>query len=42
MLIQHSSGLSVLAAPSELATAHFSDDAIDKLLEVALARNSIM
>jgi pilus assembly protein CpaE len=35
MLIKHSSGLSVLAAPSELATAQFSDDAVDKLLKVA-------
>ena len=35
MLVQHSSGLTVLAAPTELATTHFSDDAIDKLLEVA-------
>jgi pilus assembly protein CpaE len=35
MLVKHESGLSVLAAPTELATMHFSDDAIDKLLEVA-------
>jgi pilus assembly protein CpaE len=35
MLTKHSSGLSVLAAPSELATAQFSDDAVDKLLKVA-------
>ena len=35
MLVKHESGLSVLAAPTELATTHFSDDAIDKLLEVA-------
>ena len=36
MLIRHSSGLSVLAAPSELTTAQFSDEAVDKLLKVAL------
>ena len=35
MLVQHESGLKVLAAPTELATTHFSDDAVDKLLEVA-------
>jgi len=35
MLVKHESGLSVLAAPTELATTHFSDDAVDKLLEVA-------
>jgi pilus assembly protein CpaE len=35
MLTKHSSGLSVLAAPSELATVQFSDDAVDKLLKVA-------
>ena len=35
MLVKHESGLTVLAAPTELATTHFSDDAIDKLLEVA-------
>jgi pilus assembly protein CpaE len=35
MLVKHDSGLSVLAAPTELATTHFSDDAVDKLLEVA-------
>jgi pilus assembly protein CpaE len=35
MLIRHSSGLSVLAAPSELTTAQFSDEAVDKLLKVA-------
>jgi pilus assembly protein CpaE len=35
LLVRHSSGLFVLAAPSELATAQVSDDAVDKLLEVA-------
>jgi pilus assembly protein CpaE len=35
MLVKHSSGLFVLAAPSELTTVQVSDDAIDKLLEVA-------
>jgi pilus assembly protein CpaE len=35
MLVKHDSGLSVLAAPTELVTMHFSDDAIDKLLDVA-------
>ena len=35
LLEQHGSGLSVLAAPSELAPTHVSDDAIDMLLEVA-------
>jgi pilus assembly protein CpaE len=35
MLVQHSSGLFVLAAPTELATAQVPDDAVDKLLEVA-------
>lgn len=35
LLDQHSSGLSVLSAPSELAPSHISDDAIDRLLEVA-------
>jgi pilus assembly protein CpaE len=35
MLVRHSSGLSVLAAPSELATEQFSEGAVDKLLEVA-------
>ena len=35
LLEMHGSGLSVLAAPSELAPTHISDDAIDKLLEVA-------
>jgi pilus assembly protein CpaE len=35
LLEKHVSGLSVLAAPSELAPTHVSDDAIDKLLEVA-------
>jgi pilus assembly protein CpaE len=35
MLVRHDSGLSVLAAPTELATSHFSDDSVDKLLEVA-------
>jgi len=35
MLTRHTSGLFVLAAPSEFATAQFSDDAVDKLLRVA-------
>ena len=35
MLTRHTSGLFVLAAPSELASAQFSDDAVDKLLKVA-------
>jgi pilus assembly protein CpaE len=36
LLEKHDSGLSVLAAPSEMAvTAQFSEDAVDKLLEVA-------
>lgn len=35
MLVKHESGLSVLAAPTELTTTHFDDEAIDKLLEVA-------
>lgn len=35
LLDTHDSGLSVLAAPSELAPTHVSDDAIDRLLEVA-------
>jgi pilus assembly protein CpaE len=35
LLDKHSSGLSVLSAPSELAPTHISDDAIDRLLEVA-------
>lgn len=35
LIVRHDSGLSVLAAPTELATAHFSDDAVDKLLEVS-------
>ncbi len=35
LLDKHSSGLSVLSAPSELAPTHVSDDAIDRLLEVA-------
>jgi pilus assembly protein CpaE len=35
MLTRHTSGLFVLAAPSELATAQFSDDAVDKLLRIA-------
>jgi pilus assembly protein CpaE len=35
MLTHHASGLYVLAAPSELATAQFSDEAVDKLLKVA-------
>jgi pilus assembly protein CpaE len=36
LLEEHPSGLSVLAAPSELAPTHVSEDAIDTLLEVAL------
>ena len=35
MLEPHSSGLSVLSAPSQLATTHLSDEAIDKLVDVA-------
>jgi pilus assembly protein CpaE len=35
MLVQHSSGLFVLAAPTELVPTHVSDDAVDRLLEVA-------
>jgi len=35
LLVKHSSGLFVLAAPSELAFTHVSDEAINKLLEVA-------
>ncbi len=35
LLVAHGSGLSVLAAPSELAPTFVSDDAIDKLLKVA-------
>jgi pilus assembly protein CpaE len=35
MLVRHSSGLFVLAAPTELVSAQTSDDAVDKLLEVA-------
>ena len=35
LLVQHDSGLFVLSAPSELAPTHVSDEAIDKLLEVA-------
>jgi pilus assembly protein CpaE len=35
LLVQHSSGLFVLPAPSELASTHVSDEAINKLLEVA-------
>jgi pilus assembly protein CpaE len=35
LVVQHDSGLFVLAAPSELAMVQVSDDAIDKLLEVA-------
>jgi pilus assembly protein CpaE len=35
LLVQHNSGLLVLAAPSELAPAQVLDEAIDKLLEVA-------
>ena len=36
LLEEHGSGLSVLAAPSELAPTQVSEDAIDKLLEIAL------
>jgi pilus assembly protein CpaE len=36
LLAEHGSGLSLLAAPSELAPTQVSDEAIDKLLEVAL------
>jgi len=35
LLVQHSSGLFVLAAPSELAPTYVSAEVIDKLLEVA-------
>jgi pilus assembly protein CpaE len=35
LLVQHSSGLFVLAAPSELAPTYVSADVIDKLLKVA-------
>ncbi len=35
MLVQHSSGLSVLSAPTELSAVQCSDDAVDKLLAVA-------
>jgi pilus assembly protein CpaE len=35
LLVQHSSGLFVLAAPSELDTTYVSSDAVDKLLQVA-------
>jgi pilus assembly protein CpaE len=35
MLEHHGSGLSVLAAPSEMASVQLSDEAINKLLEVA-------
>ena len=35
LLVEHSSGLFVLAAPSELAPTHISEPAINKLLEVA-------
>jgi pilus assembly protein CpaE len=35
LLVQHSSGLFVLAAPSELASTYVSTDVIDKLLEIA-------
>ena len=35
LLVQHGSGLFVLAAPSELAPTFVSADAVDKLLEVA-------
>jgi pilus assembly protein CpaE len=36
LLEEHDSGLSVLAAPSKLAPTQVSNEAIDKLLEVAL------
>ena len=35
LLGKHGSGLSVLAAPSEMASMQLSDEAVDKLLEVA-------
>jgi pilus assembly protein CpaE len=35
LLVKHGSGLFVLAAPSELVPTHVSDEAINKLLEVA-------
>lgn len=35
LLVQHDSGLFVLAAPTEFASVQVPDDAIDKLLEVA-------
>jgi pilus assembly protein CpaE len=35
LLTRHTSGLFVLAAPSELGTSQFSDDAVNKLLKVA-------
>ncbi len=35
LLVRHSSGLFVLAAPSELTPAHYPGDAIGKLVEVA-------
>jgi pilus assembly protein CpaE len=35
MVVRHSSGLSVLAAPSEMTTFQATDEAIDKLLAVA-------
>ena len=35
MLVKHGSGLWVLAAPTELTATHFSDWAIDKLVELA-------
>ena len=35
MLVHHDSGLSVLAAPGELVSTEASDEAIDRLLEVA-------
>jgi pilus assembly protein CpaE len=35
LLVQHDSGLCVLAAPTELTSTQVSDDAIDRLLEVA-------
>jgi pilus assembly protein CpaE len=36
LLVQHGSGLFMLAAPSELTSAQVCDEAIDKLLEVTL------
>jgi pilus assembly protein CpaE len=35
LLVKHNSGLFVLAAPTELVSTHVSDEAINKLLEVA-------